>query len=36
MKAGPDKKQSEDIDYLLALGEILTLVAYGQLIIESR
>ncbi len=36
MKAGPDKSQSADIDYLLALGEILTLVAYGQLIIESR
>jgi acyl-CoA dehydrogenase len=35
-KAGPDEKQSKDIDYLLALGEILTLVAYGQLIIESR
>jgi acyl-CoA dehydrogenase len=36
VKAGPDEKQSKDIDYLLALGEILTLVAYGQLIIESR
>ncbi|HQL83074.1 MAG TPA: acyl-CoA dehydrogenase, partial [Spirochaetota bacterium] len=36
MKAGPDKAQSSDIDYLLALGEVLTLVAYGQLIIESR
>ncbi|MBN2079494.1 MAG: acyl-CoA dehydrogenase [Spirochaetes bacterium] len=36
MKAGPDKAQSADIDYLLALGEILTLVAYGQLILESR
>jgi acyl-CoA dehydrogenase len=36
MKAGPDKNQSADIDYLLALGEVLTLVAYGQLIIESR
>ena len=36
MKAGPDKEQSGDIDYLLALGEVLTLVAYGQLIIESR
>jgi len=35
-KAGPDEKQSKDIDYLLALGEILTLVAYGQLIIENR
>ncbi len=36
VKAGPDKAQSADIDYLLALGEILTLVAYGQLILESR
>jgi len=34
-KAGPDEKQSKDIDYLLALGEILTLIAYGQLIIEN-
>jgi acyl-CoA dehydrogenase len=36
MMAAPDKGQQGDIDYLLALGEILTLVAYGQLIIESR
>ena len=35
-KAGPSKEQSKDIDYLLALGEILTLIAYGQLILESR
>jgi acyl-CoA dehydrogenase len=35
-EASPSKEQSADIDYLLALGEILTLVAYGQLIIESR
>lgn len=34
-KASPSQEQSKDIDYLLALGEILTLVAYGQLIIES-
>ncbi len=32
----PSEAQANDIDYLLALGEILTLVAYGQLIIESR
>jgi acyl-CoA dehydrogenase len=36
MQARPDEAQTNDIDYLLALGEILTLVAYGQLIIESR
>jgi acyl-CoA dehydrogenase len=35
-KASPDEKQAKDIDYLLALGEILCLVAYGQLIIENR
>ncbi|HDP80017.1 MAG TPA: acyl-CoA dehydrogenase [Spirochaetes bacterium] len=35
-KTPPTTEQSKDIDYLLALGEILTLVAYGQLIIESR
>ncbi len=28
-------KQMQDFDYLLAVGEIFTLVAYGQLIIES-
>jgi len=36
MQAQPTQEQSKDIDYLLALGEILTLVAYGQLILESR
>jgi acyl-CoA dehydrogenase len=35
MKATPDKNQSRDIDYLLAAGDLCTLVAYGQLIIES-
>lgn len=34
-KAAPDKQQSRDMDYLLALGDVFTLVAYGQLIIES-
>ncbi|MDO4540180.1 MAG: acyl-CoA dehydrogenase family protein [Syntrophomonadaceae bacterium] len=28
-------KQMEDFDYLLAVGELFTMVAYGQLIIES-
>jgi acyl-CoA dehydrogenase len=36
LQARPSEAQANDIDYLLALGEILTLVAYGQLIIESR
>ena len=36
IQATPDKNQSRDIDYLLALGEIFTLVAYGQLILENK
>jgi acyl-CoA dehydrogenase len=28
--------QGKDIDFLLSLGEVLTLVAYGQLLIEYR
>jgi acyl-CoA dehydrogenase len=34
-KATPTKEQNKDIDYLLALGELMTVVAYGQLIIEN-
>ena len=34
-KATPTKEQNSDIDYLLAMGEIMTVVAYGQLIIEN-
>ncbi|MGK5087646.1 acyl-CoA dehydrogenase [Bdellovibrionota bacterium FG-2] len=33
--AKPSKKQTEDIDFLLILGELFTLVVYGQLLIES-
>ncbi|MBI9085574.1 MAG: acyl-CoA dehydrogenase [Desulfobacterales bacterium] len=33
--ATPDKDQAKDIDFLLSLGELFTLVAYGQLIIEE-
>ncbi|MBF0237542.1 MAG: acyl-CoA dehydrogenase [SAR324 cluster bacterium] len=33
--AKPGKKQIEDIDFLLILGELFTLVVYGQLIIEN-
>lgn len=36
MKCPPDKDQSRDIDYLLALGEVFSLVAYGQLILENK
>ncbi len=33
--ARPSKEQAKDIDFLLNLGELFTLVAYGQLIIEN-
>ena len=33
--ATPSEEQSKDIDFLLNLGELFTLVAYGQLIIEN-
>jgi len=33
--AGPDEKQVRDIDYMLGMGELFTLVAYGQLILEK-
>ncbi|MFZ1983329.1 MAG: acyl-CoA dehydrogenase family protein [Desulfatitalea sp.] len=35
IKAPPSKEQQKDIDFLLILGELFTLVAYGQLIIEN-
>jgi acyl-CoA dehydrogenase len=35
MKAGPDEQQQRDIDYLLSLGELFTLVVYGHLILEK-
>jgi len=35
LKAPPDEDQRRDIDFLLTLGELFTLVAYGQLIIEN-
>ncbi|MGK0289760.1 MAG: acyl-CoA dehydrogenase [bacterium] len=35
LEATPDKTQSKDIDFLLIVGELFTLVAYGQLIIEE-
>ena len=34
VNAAPDENQAKDIDFLLSLGELFTLVAYGQLIIE--
>ena len=33
--ATPSEDQTKDIDFLLKLGELFTLVAYGQLIIEN-
>ncbi len=35
MLARPNKQQVKDIDFLLIVGELFTLVAYGQLILES-
>jgi len=35
MTATPSKEQAANIDFLLSLGELFTLVAYGQLIIEK-
>ncbi len=34
-QAPPDKKQLEDIDFLLAAGQMFTLVVYGQLVLEN-
>ena len=33
--AKPKKQQAKDFDFLLILGELFTLVAYGQLILEN-
>jgi len=33
--AGPDAEQAKDLDLLLAVGELFTLVVYGQLILEQ-
>lgn len=35
LTAPPNKDQQKDIDFLLILGELFTLVAYGQLLIEN-
>ena len=35
MMATPSAEQSKDIDFLLNMGELFTLVAYGQLLIEG-
>lgn len=33
--AGPNKEQIKDIDFLLIIGELFSLVVYGQLILEN-
>jgi acyl-CoA dehydrogenase len=35
LKATPDKEQAKNMDFLLYMGEMFTLVAYGQLILEK-
>jgi acyl-CoA dehydrogenase len=35
MAARPNQEQIKDIDFLLILGELFTLVVYGQLILEN-
>lgn len=35
MAAGPNASQQKDIDFLLTVGELFTLVVYGQLILEN-
>ncbi len=35
VSAPPDAEQQKDIDFLMSLGEIFTLVVYGQLILEN-
>ena len=35
LKATPDAGQQKDVDFILTVGEIFTLVVYGQLILEN-
>jgi len=35
LEAGPGKEQVRDIDYMLSVGELFSLVVYGQLILEK-
>jgi acyl-CoA dehydrogenase len=36
MNATPTEEQAKDLDFLLTLGELFTLVPYGQLILENK
>jgi acyl-CoA dehydrogenase len=33
--AGPDEQQIRDIDYMLSMGELFTMIVYGHLILEN-
>jgi acyl-CoA dehydrogenase len=35
LTAGPDRQQVRDIDYMLSMGELFTLIVYGHLILEK-
>ena len=35
LTAGPDAQQVRDIDYMLTMGELFTLIVYGHLILEK-
>ena len=35
LTAAPDEEQQKDLDFLLTLGDIFTLIVYGQLILEQ-
>jgi acyl-CoA dehydrogenase len=35
LTAGPDEAQIRDIDYMLSMGELFTLIAYGHLVLEK-
>jgi len=35
VESGPDEEQQKDLDFLLTLGELFTLIPYGQLICEQ-
>jgi acyl-CoA dehydrogenase len=35
LTAGPDEQQIRDIDYMLSMGELFTLIVYGHLILEK-
>jgi len=34
-EAGPDREQERDIDFMLTVGELFSLIVYGQLVLEN-